>query len=153
MVDFGLLHCSSDYSRRSAPLCSGLAVAVFVTSAGLCCLFLEQRDICHPHWVLTDATFKQPALVWTQSSGCSVFARLAQTWPLPLPPPRAQPFLPALQKQLSCAGMFWRLELQDSKTARCKGDQASSGITGCDAYWVACTPPPLCARTRLEGWS
>ena len=40
---------SSEDSPRIATLQAGLAEAVFVTPTGQCCLFLEQRDICHPH--------------------------------------------------------------------------------------------------------
>lgn len=121
----GLLRCSSEYSRRSAPLCSGLAVVVFVTFTGLCCLFLEQGDICHPHWALTDATFKEPALVWTERA---VAVLSLPGWLRPCHSccllPGHNPSCQLLQKQPSWAGMFRRLELKDSNLERAKGSQA-----------------------------
>lgn len=112
----GLLHCSSDYSQRAAPLHSGLAELVSVTPTGLCCLFLEQRDICHPHWALTDATFKEPAPVWTQKAATvlSLPGWLRYNYSLPeyiLLPGTTLP-TSSCRSNLLVLGVFWRLELK-----------------------------------------
>lgn len=109
----GLLRCSSDYSQRAAPLHSGLAELVSVTPTGLCCLFLEQRDICHPHWALTDATFKEPAPVWTQkaASVLSLPGWFRYNHSHCLLPSTTLP-TSACRSNLPVLGVFWILELK-----------------------------------------